>query len=329
MWGSPLPKEPYLCSLAMDQRRIVGHYGGFHQGPVLIVTAALHGNELAGLRALEKSFSMLAEEPSKNPDFQFKGDIYGLAGNLQAIRAGTRYVETDMNRLWTPTFLDKLRTTPRHFLQNELLEMRELIYHIDEILACHAEAPIVVLDLHTTTADGGIFCIATEDPESIRIASELHAPVVLGMLSGIEGTTMHYFRRSVLHRDITAFVFEGGQHEDPASVDRTIAAITATMRSMGMIRHEDVESRHDHILIDYARDLPGIVDLVQVHRIRPGATFEMLPGFRNFQPVRRGQLLAYENERPIKAIDDGVILMPRYQAKGDDGFFIFKVLVDL
>jgi succinylglutamate desuccinylase len=313
----------------MDQRRLVGHYGGAHPGPVLIVTAALHGNELAGLRALERTFSLLDEEPKRRPGFRFRGDLYGLAGNLQAIDKGVRYVESDMNRMWTPAQIERVRSTPRRFLRDERRELSELLEAIETILAAHPDVPIVVLDLHTTTADGGIFCIATEDPESIRIASELHAPVVLGMLTGIEGTTMHHFRRDRLGRDITCFVFEAGQHDDPLSIDRATAAIIATLRALELVQHEDVESHHDQILIDYARNLPGIVDLVQVYRIRQGAHFEMLPGFHNFQKVQRGQLLAYEDGHPIKAIDDGIILMPRYQPQGDDGFFILRVLVDM
>jgi succinylglutamate desuccinylase len=46
----------------------------------------------------------------------------------------------------------------------------------------------------------------------------------------------------------------------------------------------------------------------------------MEPGFENFQPVRRGQLLARDKNGPITARESGMIVMPRYQPLGDDGF---------
>ena len=50
--------------------------------------------------------------------------------------------------------------------------------------------------------------------------------------------------------------------------------------------------------------------------------FEMEQGFENFQPVRRGQLLARNKRGPITACESGMVIMPRYQSLGDDGFFL-------
>lgn len=50
--------------------------------------------------------------------------------------------------------------------------------------------------------------------------------------------------------------------------------------------------------------------------------FEMEPGFKNFQPVERGQLLARDRTGEIRALETGLILLPLYQKLGDDGFFL-------
>lgn len=309
-------------------QRIIGTFEGGSPGHLLICTAGLHGNELAGIKALEYVFKMLEVEHITNPQFQFHGRLVGIAGNIQAMEQGKRYIKQDMNRMWMPDNVARIRRTPPHLLEPEERELRDMVQHIDEEMAHRPEAPVVVLDLHTTTADGGIFCIATEDPESVRIASELHAPVILGMLHGIRGTTMHYFRREVIPRDITAFAFESGQHEDPKSVNRSIAAIIACLRALDMVDPKHVESVHDQVLIDYSAGLPRIAELIQAYQIQDEESFEILPDFRNFQPVTRGQLLAYDAGQAVHAIEDSLILMPRYQKLGDDGYFLLRVLVD-
>jgi succinylglutamate desuccinylase len=50
----------------------------------------------------------------------------------------------------------------------------------------------------------------------------------------------------------------------------------------------------------------------------------MEPGFVNFQPVDRGQLLARDGRGEIRAGESGRILMPLYQSQGRDGFFLVR-----
>ena len=180
--------------------------------------------------------------------------------------------------------------------------------------------------MHTTTAYGGIFSIATDDPESLRIAIELHAPVVKGMLKGIRGTTLHYFNNTNFEPETVAVCFESGQHEESLSVNRAIAAITNCMRTVGCVRGEDVENRHDKLLIEYSKGLPKVAELIMTHTIREGDEFRMVPNYKNFQAVKKGEVLAYDKNGPIKATADGHILMPLYQMQGDDGFFLIKTL---
>ncbi len=61
-----------------------------------------------------------------------------------------------------------------------------------------------------------------------------------------------------------------------------------------------------------------------MHRIRAGDAFQMLPNFKNFQAVRKGQALARDIHGWILAPEDGLILMPLYQKQGSDGFFLVK-----
>jgi len=310
----------------MDTERIIGRHTGQTKGPLLICIGGIHGNEPAGIQALDILFKLIEIEPETNPEFTFKGRLLGLRGNTKAIRQSTRYLERDLNRLLTPENVQRAKAAAREKLRPEEQEMLELITTIEEEVAEYQPDRVIVLDLHTTTAFGGIFSIATDEPESERIAVELHAPVIKGMMAGIQGTTLHYFNKENLGVDTVTVVFESGQHEETLSVNRAIAAIINCMRTVGCVRAEDVENRHDALLIEYSKGLPKVLNLLYCHEITEKDKFKMMPGYKNFQTVKEGELLAHDKEGPIYAQSDGFILMPLYQPQGEDGFFLIEAL---
>jgi hypothetical protein len=66
------------------------------------------------------------------------------------------------------------------------------------------------------------------------------------------------------------------------------------------------------------------LELRHRHPVGPGDAFRMEPGFVNFQPVRTGQLLARDRGGEIRSPSRGRVLMPLYQAQGEDGFFLVR-----
>jgi len=306
-------------------KRIIGRYTGPDRGPLLICFGGIHGNELAGVRALETVFNLLEHEPVLNPTFRFCGRIVGFRGNRLALSRRKRFYTQDLNRMWRSDLIRQLKYTHPADLRYEERELRELIEAVEREIAMYRPEKVIVLDLHTTTADGGIFGISTDDPESLRIAQELHAPVITGMLAGLQGTMLHYFNKQNIHApEVVALGFEAGQHDDPLSVNRCIAAIINCMRTIGCVDADDVENRHDNLLMAYSKGLPKVAELRYVHHIQPNDEFRMAPNYHNFKPVKQDEILAHDRFGPIRAKEDALILMPLYQAQGSDGFFLVK-----
>lgn len=273
---------------------------------------------------METVFALLVREKTVNPSFVYRGQMLGLIGNWRAYSQGKRFIVKDLNRQWTPENVARIRNAELSELDSEDQDLLEVLKIVEaEIAACKPNQ-VVLLDLHTTSAEGGIFAIATDNPESIRIASSLHAPVVTGLMRGIHGTTLHFFTEENFGVPIAAAAFEAGQHQNPLSVNRDIAAIINCMRSIGAVDPEVVENRHDEILVEYSKNLPKIADLITVHSVQEDDHFEMRPGYRNFQPVVKGEVLAHDRHGDIRSPMDAMILMPRYQAQGSDGFFLVK-----
>ena len=276
----------------MEPERIIGEYSGKERGPLLICLGGVHGNELAGVEALEKVFQLLELEPSLNPNFQFKGTLIGLRGNLPALAKGIRFIDCDLNRLWTKENVTRIFAAQEEELKVEELELKKLYTVIHQKIEEYQPDRLVLMDLHTTTASGGIFSIATDDLESQRIALELHAPVITGFLKNINGTTLHYFTPENIQMDTTAVCFESGQHEELDSISNAVSAIINCMRSIDCLNAHDVENKHDELLTRMSKHLPKLAELLYCHPVEEEDGFLMNPGYLNFQSIEKGELLA-------------------------------------
>ncbi|MBK8702064.1 MAG: succinylglutamate desuccinylase/aspartoacylase family protein [Saprospiraceae bacterium] len=308
----------------MKRNRIIGRYSQGLDGPLLVVIGAMHGNEPAGVLALEKVFVMLAEEKVKKPHFEFKGTLLGLIGNLRAFELGKRFIDKDLNRSWSYEMFKEISQQPEDQLNAEQQQIIEIIGVLRDEIEKHPPHQIIVLDLHTTSAHGGIFSLTTDDPISIRMAVELHAPVIKGMLESIQGSSIHFFDGKNMGIPTTAIAFESGQHEDPDSALRAVAAIINCMRTIGCVSANDVENKHDDILINFSKTLPKVSRLIGKYSIRNQGAYKMVPGFKSFDPVSKGQLLAHDGNDAVYCPADGRILMPFYQQLGEDGFFLIE-----
>jgi len=303
---------------------IIGRYDGMDPGPLLICIGGMHGNEPAGILAIKEVFRLLDIETDYNPGFRYQGSFVGLQGNLPAIRLRQRFIERDLNRMLLAEELDRINKTPENLLTSEDKECIALIQTIEEEISRYQPSLTLILDLHTTTADGGIFTISADDPMSQKLAKGLHAPVIQGFEEKLKGTTLGFFNRP--EKDSYCIVFEAGQHDDPESVFRTAAAIVNCMRSIGSVDSRDVDHRHDGMLIKISEGLPKVTRLIYHYRIAPQEQFIMNPGYTNFQPLKAGDIIAQNEKGPVASPVDGLILMPKYQALGDDGFFVVEVV---
>lgn len=305
-------------------KRLLGRFTGDSPGPLVLVFGGIHGNEPAGVRALSFVLQLLQSKADQQPDFHFRGRLVGLIGNRRALTAGRRFIEKDLNRQWSVERVEELRRRTRSELRAEDRELLQLANSVDKEIANYRPERLYVLDVHTTTAEGGIFSIASDDPESIQLGVQLHAPVIKGLLKGVQGTTLHYFRDEHFPCRTVAVSFEAGQHDDPLSTGRAVAAILNLLRSVGCVRAEDVENMFDELLVNYSRGLPRVVELMLAYPVKPEDNFRMLPGFVNFQHIQHGELLAFDRQGPIRAAYDGRLLMPLYQKQGDEGFFLVR-----
>lgn len=305
----------------MIHSRIIGEYNGRSSGSLIIITAAMHGNEGAGVKALDMVFKMLEMEGKQNSDFKFDGKIIGLIGNMQAYQQGKRYISKDINRMWTPDNIKSILSKPAEALKNESKEIYELLNIIHDQIKKANPSKIYLLDIHTTSSDG-IFCIEGGEEESREIALQIQAPLVTGLMQGLSGTTLHYFDCKYQGIPSVTLAFEGGHHDDPLSVNRCMAAVFQFLRATKVINPQAMIGTYDYILNFNNLDMPEIVQVKYRHHVEDATEWKMIPGFKNFDTIYEGQVLATYEGNEVDAPMSGYILMPLYQSQGHDGFFV-------
>ena len=294
-------------------RHRVGRVDGGAGGPLLIVVGGVHGNEPAGVAAVGRVLAELELGPSP-----ILGSLVALAGNLGALEARRRYLDSDLNRLWSAERLERVRSGARPTSAEE----RELAELDSEIEALLAEAPgrVWFLDLHTTSGPGLPFTVLDDALPSRRFALALPVPVVLGLEEELAGTLVFHLSA----RGGTSVAFEGGRHDDPQAVDRCEAAIWVALAAAGLLpRTWRPRAEIARRLLAASRGpMPHLVEVVYRHAIQPEDGFRMRPGYTSFHAVAKGEPLGDDRRGPVLSPGRGLLLMPLYQPQGNDGFFL-------
>lgn len=286
-------------------------------GPLLILLGAVHGNETTGVFAVENVFRSLEEW-----DIQNKGKIVGILGNTRAYEKNIRYLDYDLNRCWTDSFVSERKGNIQgSVLQAEDLELLELLGEIEKHSTGDYSTRILV-DLHATSSDNGNFVVIPQDEADHPVVKSLRLPIIVDLEKYLEGTLLEYMH----HRNFVSFAFEGGLIGSERALNLHTSGIWEIIYASGMVeRRKDHEfSKYDQILESFIHKLPHKVSVLYRHKIHPGDQFIMNPGYTNFSKVKKGEILARDGKGEILAKESGMIFMPLYQELGDDGFFIVE-----
>lgn len=297
--------------------RMIGSLVGQKQGPLIVLLSGMHGNECAGVKAVQEVLKILQKSVST-----YRGKLLAIRANLKALQHKVRYIDEDMNRIWFPSIIDKIRSTPEERLSSsERIETKRLLRILDQIERQNSSYPTILVDIHTFSAEGSMFTLPNQDPDQIDLLSEIHAPMVLGIGRSLRGTALKYYH----NRGMFSFALEGGQHDNSLTKRNIIASVMLLLQAAGCINpgehYPGIAGFKEH-LKSQTQHLPVQAELVYQHIIEEGDRFKMRPGYKNFQPIKEGQWLASDRHGKIVAQCDGYILMPLYQDQGDEGFFI-------
>ena len=302
---------------SIHKERLLAKFSGQLDQPYFICIAGIHGNENAGVQAVEQIIEKL-----NSSNLELYGSFIAIKGNLKALNLQQRFIDNDLNRMLYPEMIDFVQSrSASEFEIHEQHELKNILDLIKPYLELARQGKTVyLLDLHTTSAYGGLFTISSNTTKGIEVGKRVGVPVIIGIDQVIRGTTVNFCEQN----NLTGFAFEGGQHNDPTSVRNIEAAIWMFLEATEILSKIDIEQyeAYQEIMDRYGALYPKVVQFKFRHHVKPDDDFIMNPNMKNFMQIDKDQIVAKDKHGYIKAPMSGMLLMPLYQKQGDDGFFI-------
>ena len=317
-----MPMHKQVQKLLVEKQRIVFSCCGDADGPFVLFSAGIHGNEPSGVIALHNVFQCIAEQ-----NIQLYGSVLAFVGNRNALNLNERYAAVDLNRLWTDQNIDRLHKKGGflpHELNPDVLEMIRIDALISSFENRASGKEHYFIDLHTTSAPSVPFAVVDRKQHCIDVALQFPIPVIINLNEYIKGTMLNYLDKRNFH----GLVFEAGQHDDPLSITKHEAIIWLALLETGAIAKQDIpDYKAKFALLNGLSDDPHKrFEIVFRQGIAEGDVLEMKPGFVNFQEVMQGEEMGTLNGETLYAPQDGRIFMPLYQSRGTDGYFLVERL---
>ncbi len=308
---------PEVYSKALDEtirvNRVIDQIKGGPNGPTLVFFAGIHGNEPAGVFALKHVLQEL-----KIQETPVQGEVYAIAGNLPALKKGVRFGKEDLNRIWFPHRIKTIES--RENLYEEEKELAD-IYDLLQNILQHGKPPFYFIDLHTTSSDTYPFIVLNDSLLNRKYASNYPLPTILGIEEYLEGALLSYINEL----GYVSLGFESGSHDDIKAIKNSMDFVRYTLGITSAVAFEPVEMlRLRNEIFKSGGVSNRFYEIYYQHDIAPMDSFEMFPGFINFQKIPRGVELAKNNGEVLTTRGKRQIFMPLYQDQGNEGFYFIR-----
>lgn len=268
---------------------------GPQPGPHSAIIALVHGNEIAGalvlVRLLERGVAPLRGKLSLG-----FANLDAFARFDPANPTASRYIDEDLNRIWSRAVLDDGTETSE---LRRARAMRPLIDTVD-----------VLLDLHSMLWEGDPLLITGQPEKARRLALAVGVPPLVVGDEGHSGG-----RRLIDYQPFAdpgsprvAILVEAGQHWVPETVETMAATVARLLLATGQI-----DAQGAALITEEPRD-PGPARFAQVTRTVTAQTneFAFVQPYRGGDIVRgRNTLIALDGETEIRTPhDDCLLVMP-------------------
>ncbi|MBW8271098.1 M14 family metallopeptidase [Caldovatus aquaticus] len=263
-------------------------------GPHLAVVALTHGNEIAGAHLLLR-WLRAGLRPVRGRLSLVFANLDAFARFDPADPTASRFLDEDMNRLWSVEQLERAVARP----SSELRRARALRPVFD--------AADVVLDLHSMLWPSDPLILSGTTDRAARLALAIGLPPLVVADEGHAGgrRLIDYPRFADPRAKAIALLLEAGPHWEPETVETAAAAAGRLLGLLGLARPEPAEA---------GAAAPARPRLARVTRAVTAASagFAFLREFRGGEVIaRRNTLIALDGEEEIRTPhDDCLLVMP-------------------
>lgn len=255
--------------------------GSKSQGRIdLLVTGLIHGNEVIGIEIINRLLRGFVNGRELRLNVGF------LLCNLEAARAGERFIESDLNRSFCVSDIKTLE-------QRRAVQISQVIDRAD-----------FILDLHQTIGPTLTpFFVIQHKHDLIQIAHQLlpDFPIITFGDKGFSKSGKTLLEYAAL-QGAKALVIECGQkgfsEELSEKIEKGCLDLIELLKNRIIKKPERIE----------------VLELVSSITNVDGQT-HLVPGLISYAPMKAGQILAYNGETPVLAPFDGRVIFPSYGEK--------------
>lgn len=264
------------------------------EGPEVLITALVHGNEYSGALALD-AFLSSGLRP-------LKGRITAAFCNVAAFDTfdaaqpdASRYVDEDFNRVWSAKRMDGSGRSRELERARALKPFVERATHLLDLHSMHEPCePLLVTGLLQRNIDFG---------QALRIGAQ-----VIVDAGREDGVRMRDFGRLVeADRPEIALLLEAGQHWEKSSLQTARNALMRFLLAAGVVDSSDVPG--GWIL----PDLPSLPSITVTHRIvATSMDFRFVDDYSGGEVISKaGDIIATDAGVPVCVpYDNCVLVMP-------------------
>ena len=301
----------------IELKRILFHADSKKTGPTVVFFAGIHGNEPAGIYALQE----LANDINKNIN---KGQCYGILGNIPALEKKQRFLDVDLNRLWTPKQIRQLENGSQLLVDQK--QQKELFDLINQILR-QSKGPYYFIDLHTTSSESPPFITINDALINRKFSEQFPVATVLGIEEFLSGPLLSYINSL----GYVSLGFEAGQHNSHDSIENCKAFISLVIKTAGVVKKNALifKGAAFNILQNRCKNIDHLFEVMYTEKLNENDHYTMAQGYASFQLVANGEVLGTKNGIEIASPSFGRIFMPLYQKQGSEAFFIIRTIPKL
>jgi succinylglutamate desuccinylase len=297
-------------------QRLIGQAHADEPGATLIIIGSMHGNEPAGRVAGRAVIEAIEAQGGLK-----RGRVVALLGNRRASATGNqRYLDEDLNRMFTPARVHQARLTDASLRSPEMAELVELVEAIEDE-CIRARGPMFLVDIHTVSSKSPPFAAVEDSLRGRAFARRFGLPLLLGFEEELEGLLSDYFTSAF---NGVGLVVEAGEHRDANAAGIAEAVIWRALEGVGLI---EAGERDSSILEASAGDFSNRVFDVRYRHVIGSEDFEIFERIHAFDPVSAGEAIGEESEKSVLVPEPGLVFMPNRQVSkrvGDDGYFVVR-----
>jgi succinylglutamate desuccinylase len=257
-------------------------------GHTSVIIAGIHGNETCGVEAIEAILASLTIE---------KGIVHVIFGNPRALEQSTRFIDTNLNRLFRS---DNLLSESQRS-SYEYGRSRHIMKLVSEAGAS--------LDIHSTLNESRPFIVCEKNAsEIVQMFPADFLRTVRGFGSIEPGATDDYMNA----QGKIGITIECGSHNDPRAKEIATMAILEFLRTRGHISGSLPE-------------LQGSREIVQMDSLyySTSDSFKLSRKFYDFETISAGTLIGLDATKSIFAAEDYMIVFAHDCHKiGEEAFLL-------